>query len=64
MGKVGQSVDESNDDVLHVDCLLHVSTGLQEQVEGLKVELVREHLGGGGGGEGGEEREGGKEREG
>ena len=44
MGIVGQSVDEGNDDVLDIDCLLHVSTGLQELVESLQVELVWEHL--------------------
>ena len=44
MGVVGQSVDEGDDDVLDIDCLLHVSTGLQELVESLQVELIWEHL--------------------
>ena len=41
---VCESVDECNDDVLDIDCLLHVGTRLQEQVERLQVEFIWEHL--------------------
>ena len=44
MGKVCQSVDECDDDVLDVDVLLQLSTRLQEQIQRLQVELVWEHL--------------------
>lgn len=37
-------VDERNDDVLHVDVLMELSTGAQERVERLEVKLVWEHL--------------------
>ena len=66
MGKVSETVDESNDNVLNIDILLKFTTSLEERVEGLEVELVREHLRergkeGGGGRE--REREGGRGRE-
>ena len=44
MGVVCESVEEGNDDVLDIDCLLHVGTRLQEQVQCLQVELIWEHL--------------------
>ena len=61
MGKVCQSVDECDDDVLDVDVLLQLSTRLQEQIQRLQVELVWEHLETGreGGKEGGRGEEGG-----
>ena len=59
MGKHGQPVDERDDDVFDIHVLLQVCTRLQEEVEGLQVELIGEHLregrGRGGGGERGEE---------
>lgn len=37
-------VDEGNDDVLDIDMLMELSTGTQERVQGLKVELIWENL--------------------
>lgn len=37
-------VNERNDDVLHVDILMELSTGTQERVQGLEVKLIWEHL--------------------
>lgn len=37
-------VNEGNDDVLDIDMLMELSTGTQERVQGLKVELIWENL--------------------
>lgn len=37
-------VNECNDDVLHIDILMKLSTGTQERVQGLEVKLIWEHL--------------------
>lgn len=37
-------VNEGNDDVLDIDVLMEFSTGTQERVQGLKVELIWENL--------------------
>lgn len=37
-------VNQSDDDVLHVDVLMKVRTGTQERIQGLEVELIRENL--------------------
>lgn len=37
-------VNECNDDVLDIDILMKLSTGTQERVQGLQVELIWEHL--------------------
>ena len=39
-----QAIDQGNDDVLNVDILLQLCAGLEEGIQSLKVELVREHL--------------------
>ena len=44
MGIHGEAVNQRNDDVLHVDILLELSTRLEEGIEGLEVELVGKHL--------------------
>ena len=44
MGIHGQSVDESNYDVLDVHHLLELGTRLEERIERLKVELIRKYL--------------------
>lgn len=44
VGKVGEAVDERDDDVLDIDFRMELSTGLEERTEGLQVELVWEHL--------------------
>ena len=44
MGVHGQSVNEGNYDILDVDCLLELSTGLEERIESLKVKLIRKNL--------------------
>lgn len=37
-------VNQSDDDVLHVDVLMKLRTGTQERIQGLEVKLVRENL--------------------
>ena len=44
MGVHGQSVDESDYDVLNVDILLELSTRLKEGIECLKVKFIWKHL--------------------
>ena len=44
MGIHGQSVDESDYDVLNVDILLELSTRLKEGIECLKVKFIWKHL--------------------
>ena len=44
MGVHGQSVDEGNYDVLDVDPLLELGTGLEECIESLKVKFIRKNL--------------------
>lgn len=44
MGKVGEAIDQSNDDVLDIDRLLDLCTRLEERVESGQVKLVWEDL--------------------
>ena len=44
MGVHGQSVDEGNYDILDVDPLLELRTGLEEGIERLKVKFIRKNL--------------------
>lgn len=37
-------VDKGDDDVLDIDVLMELSTGTQERVQSLEVELIRENL--------------------
>ena len=44
MGVHGQSVDEGNYNILDVDPLLELGTGLEERIESLKVKFIRKNL--------------------
>ena len=44
VSKGGQPIDQGDDDVLHVDRLQEIGTGLQERVQRLEVELIGEDL--------------------
>lgn len=44
MGVHGQSVNEGNYDILDIDRLLELSTGLEERIERLKVKFIRKNL--------------------